>query len=56
MVAGYRADGEDTDQEAGDIVGKRGFRKKTPGTIKEIAPNLSCGVLRQLVIPLRRQL
>ena len=56
MVAGDRADREDSDEEAGDVVGKRGFTKKTPGMIKEIAPNLSCGVLLQLIIPLCRQL
>jgi hypothetical protein len=54
MVTRDGADGENPDEEAGDVVGKRGFTKKTPGTIEQIAPNFSSGVLAQLVIPLRR--
>ncbi len=45
MVARDGADGEDSGEEAGDVVGEGGFTKKTPGTIKQIAPYLGSGVL-----------
>ncbi len=56
MVAGDTADGEDPDEEAGDVVGESGFTKKAPGTIEKIAPILSGGVLFQLAVSLRCQL
>ena len=52
MVTRDGADGEDSGEEAGDVVGERGFTKKTPGTIEYIAPYLGSGVLPQLPVPL----
>ena len=56
MAPGYGADGEHFGEQAGNIVWKSRFPKKTPGTIEKIAPSLGGGLNLQLSVSLLCQL